>query len=179
MSSRILVEFWINRDPAHSAGPPLFQRIPSAFSALEMGASHLSCCSTLFYLGHRPEERRFMSWSITEEKERKREFSKLLSSSRWFPEGKFCFLGDIRLVNAFGENRDLVLSPSRSDLVVQSSRFAVLVGNREILNLSMVSGPAFKKMKRTNWIFIPFGDQQMKKKRKRVMRSVKFWSSEL
>ena len=57
------------------------------------------------------------------------------------------FLGGIGLVSAFGESRDLVLSPSRSDLVVQSSRFAVLVGNREILNLSMVSGPVFKKIK--------------------------------
>ena len=35
---------------------------------------------------------------------------------------------------------NLVFSPSRSDLVVQSSRFAGFVQNREISNLSMVSG---------------------------------------
>ena len=34
-----------------------------------------------------------------------------------------CFLEGIRLVRAFGESRDLVLSPSRSDLVVQSCYF--------------------------------------------------------
>ena len=38
-------------------------------------------------------------------------------------------------------NVNLVCSPSRSDLVVQSSRFDEFVGNREIYNLSMVSGP--------------------------------------
>ena len=42
-----------------------------------MGAGHLSCCLTLLHLDHRPEERRLMSWSITEEKrEEKRIFSK-------------------------------------------------------------------------------------------------------
>ena len=48
----------------------------------------------------------------------------------------------------FGGSRDLVLTPSRSDLVVQSSRCAVLVGNREILNLSMVSGPVKNERKK-------------------------------
>ena len=51
------------------------------------------------------------------------------------------FFEGIRLVSALGESRDLVFSPSRSVLVVQSSRFAGFVRNREILNLSMVSGP--------------------------------------
>ena len=54
-------------------------------------------------------------------------------------------LEGVRLVSVFGESRDLDLSPSRSDLVVKSYRFAVLVQNREILNLSMVSGPVLLK----------------------------------
>ena len=45
-----------------------------------------------------------------------------------------------------------MLIPSRSDLVVQSSPFDVTVGNCEILNLSMVSGPIFSKIKGTNLI---------------------------
>ena len=54
--------------------------------------------------------------------------------------------------------------PSRSNLVVQSFRFAVLVGNHEILNLSMVSGPVFKKTKREKLDCHTFGDQQAKTK---------------
>ena len=77
------------------------------------------------------EERRFMSWSIIEEKRKEKGILKAPT----------CSLEGIRLVSAFGESRDLVLSPSRSNLVVQSSRFAVLMQNRAILNLSMVSGP--------------------------------------
>ena len=69
----------------------------------------------------------------------------------------------IRLVSGFGESRDLVLTPSRSDLVVQSSRFAVLVQNREILNLSMVSGPVFKKIKGKSWILIIVGSKKLNK----------------
>ena len=45
------------------------------------------------------------------------------------------------MVRAFGESRDLVFSPSRSNLGLVSSRLAGFVQNREILNLSMVSGP--------------------------------------
>ena len=63
------------------------------------------------------------------------------------PRRKKWFLDGVRLVSAFGKSGDLVLSPSRSDLVVQSSRFVVLVQNREILNLSMVSGLVFEKVK--------------------------------
>ena len=65
------------------------------------------------------------------------------------PEGKTCFLEGVRLVSAFGESRDLVLLQNRLDLVVQSSSFAVLVGNREILKLGMVSGPVLLNMKGT------------------------------
>ena len=86
----------------------------------------------------------------------------------------------IRLVSAFGESRDLVLTPSRSDLVVvESSRFAVLVGNREILKLSMVSGSVFEKIKGKSWIFILFGIKKVNKKRKSRTKSVEFWSPEL
>ena len=82
-----------------------------------------------------------MSWSITEEKGKEKRIFKTPFLRSVIPRRKNVFLEGIRLVSAFGESRDLVLSPSRSDLVVQSSRFAVLVQNREILNLSMVSGP--------------------------------------
>ena len=58
------------------------------------------------------------------------------------------------MARAFGESRDLVFSPSRSDLVVQSSRFAGFVRNREIEVLSMVSGPVLLKIKGKSWIFI-------------------------
>ena len=51
------------------------------------------------------------------------------------------FLEGIRLVRAFGESRDLVFSPSRSNLDLLSSRSAGFVLNREIYNLGMVSIP--------------------------------------
>ena len=42
-----------------------------------MGASHLSCCPTLLHLDHLPDERRLVSWSISEEKRKeKRTFEK-------------------------------------------------------------------------------------------------------
>ena len=72
------------------------------------------------------------------------------------PEGKTCFLEGVRLVRAFGESRSFVLSPSRSDLVVQSSRFDEFVENREIYNLSMVSGPGFFRNKREGLDFHTF-----------------------
>ena len=53
----------------------------------------------------------------------KKEISNFLLSGRWFPEGKTCFLEGIRLVSAFGESRDLVLTPNRSDFVVHSCYF--------------------------------------------------------
>ena len=43
-----------------------------------------------------------------------------------------CFLEGIRLVRAFGESRDLVLSPSRSDLVVQSCYFFPCSKSRDL-----------------------------------------------
>mgnify|MGYP006873592981 CR=1 FL=1 len=97
-------------------------------------------------MGHQPEKKRLISWLITEEKKGIENFR-----ISFFPAGdsqkeKRVFLEGIRLVSAFGESRDLVCSPCRSDLVVQSSRFAVLVGNREILKLSMVPEPVLKKM---------------------------------
>ena len=42
---------------------------------------------------------------------------------------------------------NLVLTPSRSDLVVQSSRFFWPNPRREIYNLGMVSGPVLLKIK--------------------------------
>ena len=61
-----------------------------------------------------------------------------------------------RLVRAFGESRDLVLSPSRSDLVVQSCYFFG-VANREIYNLGMVSGPVLLKIKGNGLVFVLWG----------------------
>ena len=46
---------------------------------------------------------------------------------------------------------------------MQSSRFVVLVGNREILNLSMVSGPVLEKPKGKTLDFHIFGVQNTKK----------------
>ena len=65
-------------------------------------------------------------------------------------EKRVFFLEGIRLVSAFGESRDLVLTPSRSDLVVQSSRFFWRNPRREIYNLGMVSGPVLLKIKGTS-----------------------------
>ena len=83
-----------------------------------------------------------MSWSITEEKRGE----KNIFANSFYPAGdsqkeKRAFLKGIRLVSAFSESRDLVLTPSRSDLVVQSSRFFGRNPRREIYNLGMVSGP--------------------------------------
>ena len=82
-------------------------------------------------------------------------------SSRWFPEVKTCFLDGIRLVRDFGESRDLVFSPSRSNLGLVSSRLAGFVRNREIYNLGMVSGPALLEIKRTS-IHIDFSELLIK-----------------
>ena len=46
-------------------------RVPKP-EKLDMGANHLSCCSTLLHLGHQPEKRRLMSWSITKEKRKEK-----------------------------------------------------------------------------------------------------------
>ena len=73
--------------------------------------------------------------------ERNKEILNFLFSGRWLPEVKTCFLEGVRLVRAFGESRDLVFSPSRSNLGLVSSRLAGFMRNREIYNLSMVSGP--------------------------------------
>ena len=70
---------------------------------------------------------------------------------------------DIHLVSAFGESRDLVSSPSRSNLGLVSSRLVHPVANREIYNLSMVSVPVKKRKK---FDFHTFGDQQTKQKTK-------------
>ena len=61
------------------------------------------------------------------------------------------------MVGGFGESRDLVFSPSRSNLGLVSSRLAGFVRNREILNLGMVSGPVLLKIKGKSWIFILLG----------------------
>ena len=68
----------------------------------------------------------------------------------------------IRLVSAFGESRDLVLTPSRSDLVVQSSRFFWRNPRREIYSLGMVSGPVLFKVKGKSLIFILLGVDKSK-----------------
>ena len=57
--------------------------------------------------------------------------------------------------------------------------FFFRVANREIYNLSMVSGPVLLKIKGKCWIFGPSGVRQVKKKRKRWTKSVNSWSLEL
>ena len=58
--------------------------------------------------------------------------------------------------------RNLVCSPSRSDLVVQSSRFFFRISHREIYNLGMISGPVLLKMKGKCWMFILLGLKKQK-----------------
>ena len=70
------------------------------------------------------------------------------------------------MVRAFGASRDLVFSPSRSNLGLVSSRLAGFVRNREIYNLSMVSGPVLLKLKGKGWVSMLLGVKKMKKKRK-------------
>ena len=65
------------------------------------------------------------------------------------------------------ESRNLVFSPSRSNLGLVSSRLAGFVRNREIYNLGMVSGPVLLKIKGKSWIFIFWGVKQNKTKSKK------------
>ena len=93
-----------------------------------------------------------------------------------------CFLEGIRPVRAFGERRDLVFSPSRSNLGLVSSRFAGFVRNREIYNLGMVSGTVLQKIEGQSWIFILLGVNESKTnetKFKKITKSVKNWFPEL
>ena len=62
---------------------------------------------------------------------------------RWVFIEKYVFLRSTK-------SRNLLLSPSRSDLVVQSFYFLKKIALGEIYNLSMVSGPVFKQIKNTN-----------------------------
>ena len=62
-------------------------------------------------------------------------------------------------------SRKLVFSPSRSDLVVQSSRFFFQIPDREIYNLGMVSGPVLFRIKGESWVFIFLGFKKNKKQR--------------
>ena len=87
------------------------------------------------------------------------------------PRSQNVFLEGIRLVRAFGESRDLVFSPSRSNLGLVSSRWAGFVRNREIYNLGMVSWPVLLKIKGKSWIFIFWGSKQRKIKKKWRNRS--------
>ena len=66
------------------------------------------------------------------------------------------------MVRAFGESRDLVFSPSRSNLGLVSSRLAGFVRNREIYNLGMVSRPVLVKINGKCWIFIFWGFEKNK-----------------
>ena len=58
------------------------------------------------------------------------------------------------MVSGFGESRDLVFSPSRSNLGLVSSRLAGFVRNRKIYNPGMDSGPVIFKIKGKSRIFI-------------------------
>ena len=86
-----------------------------------------------------------------------------LSSGTVIPEVKTCFLEGIRLVSVFGESRDLGFSRIRSNLGLVSSRLGQPVANREIYNLSMVSGPVLLKIKGKRWIFTFVWIKKMKK----------------
>ena len=71
-------------------------------------------------------------------------------------------MGGLRLVSGLSESRDLVFSPSRSNLGLVSSRFAGFVRNRAIYNLGMVSGPVLLKIRGTCRIFIFVGSKKRK-----------------
>ena len=66
------------------------------------------------------------------------------------------------MVGGFGGSRDLVFSPSRSNLGLVSSRLAGFVRDREIHNLGMVSGPVLLKIKGKCWVFIFLGSTKRK-----------------
>ena len=72
-------------------------------------------------------------------------------------------MGGLRLVSGLSESRELVFSPSRSNLGLVSSRFAGFVRNREIYNLGMVSRLVLLKIKGSSWIFIFLGFNKTKK----------------
>ena len=76
------------------------------------------------------------------------------------PRSQNVFFGRYTPGWAFVESRDLVFSPSRSNLGLVSSRLAGLVHNREIYNLSMVSGLVLLKIRGNTWIFIFLGPTQ-------------------
>ena len=57
------------------------------------------------------------------------------------------WVGGRRRPRLENESRNLVFSPSRSNLGLVSSRFAGFVRNREKYNLGMVSGPVLLKIK--------------------------------
>ena len=77
------------------------------------------------------------------------------------------------------ESRELVFSPSRSNLGLVSSRFAGFVRKREIYNLGMVSEPVLLKIKGTSWIFTFWGSNKQTKIETNMKKSVKVWSPEL
>ena len=75
------------------------------------------------------------------------------------------FFGGLRLVSGSSESRELVFSPSRSNLGLVSSRLAGFVRNREIYNLGMVSGPVLLKIKDKSRIFIFLGSNNNEQKK--------------
>ena len=93
------------------------------------------------------------------------------------PRSQNMFFEGMHLVRVFGEIRELVFSPSRSNLGLASSRLAGFVRNREIYNLGMVSGPVLLKIKGKSWIFIFVGSNKTKKKESRNRSNAGFQSS--
>ena len=76
-------------------------------------------------------------------------------------------MGGLRLVSGLSESRELVFSPSRSNLGLVSSRLAGFVRNHAIYNLGMVSGPVLLKIKGKSWIVIFWGSKKQKKTMKK------------
>ena len=67
--------------------------VKKTYSCWYMGASHLSCCSKPLHLGHRLEERRLMSWSITEEKRKEKRNLKTPFLRSVIPRSQHVFSG--------------------------------------------------------------------------------------
>ena len=125
-----------------------------------MGASRLSCCPTRLHLDHLAEERSWCPGQSSKKKERKRELFKLLSSARWFPEGR-------RRSHTEGGKKEFVwcvfeasLEPSFVTKSIRLNRWELLffsrVANREIKLSRRVPGPPCWKIKGESYFFIFF-----------------------
>ena len=131
-------------------GRPAAKR-PAGRRASGMGQLAASLLSFGLRLVMNSHHRKYGKWSINKEsidsvtKTEANEPSRF-SGGDSFITHRACIAG--RLKKEITQKRNLVFSPSRSDLVVKSSRVFFWNPHREIYNLGMVSGPALLKIVR-------------------------------